>query len=404
MSVGSNVRPTASVTVADVQDQDLVLSARGLRKSYGGKHGASVHAVNQADLDVRQGELVVLLGPSGCGKTTLLRMLAGLERPDTGSIELHGSVVFDAAARTWVGPERRRVGMMFQSYALWPHMSVAKNAAYPLEGRRGDARPSRDEIGRRVHDMLSRLGLDGLGGRYPGELSGGQQQRVALARALLGEPAVVFFDEPLSNVDTKVRRRLRGMIRELKQEGLISGVYVTHDQEEAIELGDRVAVMQHGRIVQIDTPLEIYEHPKSMYVAEVIGEANAIPAEITQRQGQALVAKTPLGTFRCVAEQDAKPGDEGELVVRPEQVQVRALEDAPASGPRAGRLTHGGTVTEVIPLGSAVELHVACGGVSLMAITSGDDRAAAAVLQSGASVSVELPGEGLPWVPREGTR
>lgn len=400
MSISSKAQPRIPVPVENVQGQKMALSAKGLRKRFGGKHGTSVLAVEQADLDVSPGELVVLLGPSGCGKTTLLRMLAGLERPDAGSIELHGSVVFDSASGTWVGPERRKVGMMFQSYALWPHMSVAKNVAYPLESRGRETRPSREEIGHRVHEMLGRLGLDGLAGRYPGELSGGQQQRVALARALLGEPAVVFFDEPLSNIDTKVRRRLRGMIRELKQEGLISGIYVTHDQEEAIELGDRVAVMQHGSIVQIDTPLEVYERPKSMYVAEVIGEANAIPARITERQGQTLTLDTPLGGYESLTRDgNAKAGDAGQLVVRPEQIRVRRA----GNGVDEGRV-HEGMVTQVIPLGGSVEVRLVCGEVSLVAICSGDERLTATRIRPDDILSVELPASGLPWVPDEGVR
>jgi iron(III) transport system ATP-binding protein len=391
---------TSSAGPPKAEARDPVLSARGLRKTFGGKRGHHVSAVRSVDLDVHQGELVVLLGPSGCGKTTLLRMLAGLEQPDGGAIALGGRTVFDAGSGVFVGPEHRRVGMMFQSYALWPHMTVLKNAAYALESRRGPERVEKAAALTRAEEMLHRLGLEGLTARYPGELSGGQQQRVALARALLGDPAVVFFDEPLSNVDTKVRRRLRGLIRELKLEGLISGVYVTHDQEEAIELGDRVAVMQDGVIVQDEPPLDVYRHPRSMYVAEVIGEANAVPARLVAQRPGGFVAETPFGRFDCVVrEQSARVGEVGILIVRPEEIRLCI-----PGGAASARRRHEATVRHVVPLGGIVELHVSAGEMELMLVTGGDERSWARGLAMHDQVNLEFPDDVLPWVPAEGAR
>ena len=209
------------------------------------------------DLDVGEGELVSLLGASGCGKTTMLRLLAGLETPDTGTIRVGDRVVCDTRSGAWIPPEARRIGMVFQSYAVWPHMTVLQNVAYPLRVQK----IPREQRHQRAVELLKTVGLDGLEGRRPSQLSGGQQQRVALARGLIMEPEVLLLDEPLSNLDAKLRLRMRADIRRIQQETGFTAVYVTHDQEEAMEISDRLVIMQDGEIVAVDTPDALRDHP-----------------------------------------------------------------------------------------------------------------------------------------------
>lgn len=246
-----------------------------VRKDFG-----SFTAIPELTLDIPPGELVTLLGPSGCGKTTTLRMLAGLESPTQGRILIGGEDV------TRLPANRRDVAMVFQSYALFPHMSVADNVAYGLEAGGMKPAEARDAAER----GLDLVGLSGLGARLPAELSGGQQQRVAVARALVLEPQVLLLDEPLSNLDARLRRRVRTEIRELQQRLGFTAVYVTHDQEEALAVSDRIVVMKGGRIEQMGAPRELYESPSSEFIADFIGEANVVPAEIQSAQdGRALL-------------------------------------------------------------------------------------------------------------------
>ena len=243
---------------------------RKVRKEFG-----AFTAIPSLDLSIAPGELVTLLGPSGCGKTTTLRMLAGLESPTSGVIEIGGQDV------TRLPANRRDVSMVFQSYALFPHMSVAGNVAYGLEagGMKGPEARTAAEKG------LDLVGLGGLGDRLPAELSGGQQQRVAVARALVLEPQVLLLDEPLSNLDARLRRRVRTEIRDLQQRLGFTAVYVTHDQEEALAVSDRIVVMRDGEIAQIGTPRELYDAPASEFIADFIGEANVVDAEIVATSG-----------------------------------------------------------------------------------------------------------------------
>jgi iron(III) transport system ATP-binding protein len=228
------------------------LVLRSIEKRFG-----DFHAIRSLDLDVRRGELMALLGPSGCGKTTMLRMIAGLEAPSAGRIEVAGRLLDDPAAGIAVPPERRGIGMVFQSYAVWPHMTVAQNIDYPLRVRRM-ARAERDE---RLARAVALVQLAGQERKYPHQLSGGQQQRVALARGLIMEPAVMLLDEPLSNLDAKLRRSMRREIREIQQSLGMTVLYVTHDQEEAEEIADRMAVLIAGRLAQVATPAEIRAQP-----------------------------------------------------------------------------------------------------------------------------------------------
>jgi iron(III) transport system ATP-binding protein len=247
------------------------LRVSGLKKSFG-TGGSKVSAVDGFNVEVRDGELLVLLGPSGCGKSTTIRALAGLEVPDAGRIAFGPQVVFDAGRRIEVRPHKRDIGMVFQSYALWPHMTVRRNIAYPLRARR------RREGNRRelVEQAAELVDCTELLDRYPSQLSGGQQQRVALARALVARPAVMLFDEPLSNLDAKLREQLRADLHRLHRQVGFTGVYVTHDHAEALALGDRLAIMRAGRIEQLGTPALVFSEPRTEYVAAFIGIDNVI--------------------------------------------------------------------------------------------------------------------------------
>lgn len=278
-----------------------VVVCEGLRKSFG-----HVTAVDGLTLEVRSGEILALLGPSGCGKTTFLRLVAGFERPDAGVIALADTEV--AGPRRHVPPERRHIGVVFQDYALFPHMTVARNVAYGLSG-------PRDESNRRVDEMLDLVGLVELADRYPHELSGGQQQRVALARALVPGPAVVLLDEPFSNLDAALRVHLRAETREILRAANATAVFVTHDQEEALSLADRVAVMAQGRIRQVDVPDYLYSHPADLFVATFVGDADVLSgtsdgAWITCAAG-VVAPRSTVGTGGV------------DVVLRPENVRLR---------------------------------------------------------------------------------
>lgn len=276
----------------------------GLTKRFG-----SVAAVDHVDLRIRRGEIVALLGPSGCGKTTFLRLVAGFEQPDEGSIQLVGREV--AGSGPFVPPERRRVGVVFQDYALFPHMTAGANVAYGLN-RRSFGRAARRQ---RVQALLELVGLASLGNRYPHELSGGQQQRVALARALAPSPSVVLFDEPFSSLDATLRVQVRLEVHEIIRSAKATAVFVTHDQEEALSLADRVAVMQSGRILQVDTPDRLYASPVDRFVAAFVGDADIVRGV---SDGNQVTCVT--GVLRPSASMPAGPVD---VVLRAENVRLR---------------------------------------------------------------------------------
>jgi iron(III) transport system ATP-binding protein len=276
---------------------DLVLSAGGLMKTFG-----SIRAVDGFDLDVHDGEILALLGPSGCGKTTALRLVAGLERPDAGTVEIRGRLV--AGAGTWVPPERRRVGLVFQDWALFPHLDVRANVAFGLDGDTVDT----------VDELLDLVHLSGLAHRMPHELSGGQQQRVAVARALAPQPDVLLLDEPFSNLDAQLRAQVRGEVREVLRATGTTAVLVTHDQEEALSIADRVAVMLHGAVRQVGTPFDVYAAPADGRVARLLGEANLLPG----------VASAGRVAF-ALGDVDAPlPDGPCEVLVRPESLRAVA--------------------------------------------------------------------------------
>jgi iron(III) transport system ATP-binding protein len=261
-------------------------------------------------LDIGDGELFTLLGPSGCGKTTLLRLLAGFDAADGGEIR------FGARRVDGLAPYERNIGMVFQNYALWPHMTVRGNVTYGLRLRRLPAA----EIERRLAAGLTRVNLTGLEDRYPGQLSGGQQQRVALARALVLNPDILLLDEPLSNLDAKIRVQVRGEIRTLQRDLGITTVYVTHDQEEALSLSDRVAVMREGRVQQVATPKALYERPVNRFVADFVGTNNFLEGVVKERAGAHLLVDTALGPLRVDAAAGVAPGERCVVAVRPENL------------------------------------------------------------------------------------
>jgi len=293
------------------------VEVRGLTKRFIGPQGP-VLVLDDVSLDIRASERLVLLGPSGCGKTTLLRCIAGLETPDAGEIIIGGKVVFCSRRGISVPPEHRGLSMVFQSYALWPHKTAFDNVAYPLQNRK----VAKDEITQRVNDVLTLVGCGGLGSRYPSQLSGGQQQRIALARALAGSESLVLFDEPLSNVDAKVRETLRIELIALQKRLSFAAIYVTHDQVEATAIAHRLAVMQAGRFAQIDTPQKIYEEPATGYVAEFTGTSNHLSGRVVAHAQGRIVVSTPIGILSSLASAPCEIGQDVNVLLRPEHIQL----------------------------------------------------------------------------------
>ena len=286
-----------------------------LVKHYGTGRGA-VLALDNVSIDVKPGEKLVLLGPSGCGKTTLLRCVAGLETPDAGEIEIDGKIVFSSSRRISVAPEHRPISMVFQSYALWPHMTVFDNVAYPLV----NTGVAKAEIRQRVTTVLDIVGCGPLAARYPGQLSGGQQQRIALARAVAGNEGTILFDEPLSNIDAKVREQLRLELVALQKRLGFSALYVTHDQTEALALAHRIVVMEVGRIAQVGLPREIYEAPRSRYVAAFTGATNTVEGTVKAVSGETVIVDTALGPMRATTGNSFTVGQTVDLLMRPERL------------------------------------------------------------------------------------
>src|SRR3954468_20307026 len=260
-----------------------MLSVQGLFTEYPNDRGEVVKAAQDVTFTVEEGHLFTLLGPSGCGKTTTLRSIAGLERPKAGEISVKGRVVYSSRQGVFIAPNRRGFGMVFQSYAIWPHMNVFQNAAFPLQV--GDRRYSRAQVRDHVMRVLTAVQLDHLADREATMLSGGQQQRLALARALVMEPALLLLDEPLSNLDAKLREKMRFELKRLQRELKITTVYVTHDQTEALALSHEIAVMSEGRIQQIGSPREIYDRPINSFVADFVGSTNFLDGAVLGADG-----------------------------------------------------------------------------------------------------------------------
>ncbi|MDC9825441.1 ABC transporter ATP-binding protein [Devosia sp. ZB163] len=321
-----------------------------LVKSFGGNP-----VVKGVDLGFNKGEFVTLLGPSGCGKTTILRMIAGFERPDSGRIVVEGSDISGLA------PNRRKIGMVFQAYALFPNMNVADNIGFGLKIA-GMPKPERDD---RVEEMLKLIGLSGYGKRYPFELSGGQQQRVALARALAPSPRMLLLDEPLSALDAKIRVSLREQIREIQRELGITTVFVTHDQEEALSISDRIVVLNAGNVEQFGKPFDIYNRPATKFVATFVGTLNTLNATVTDAASRTV--RLGDATFAIPAlPASASNGDAVALTMRPEAVSL-------ANGV-ARDIVLEGKVAEVAFLGSVIRLKVDLGGNTISLDTFNDQR------------------------------
>ncbi|MDC0033885.1 ABC transporter ATP-binding protein [Alphaproteobacteria bacterium] len=340
------------------------------------------HAVRGVSLEVETGQFYTLLGPSGCGKTTTLRCVAGLEEPDTGTIEVDNELVYSAEFGLWTDPFNRDIGMVFQSYAIWPHMKVFDNVAFPL--RQMKPGPSRTQIRDRVMQALSLVKLDELADRPAPFLSGGQQQRLALARALVREPKVLLLDEPLSNLDAKLRDEMRSELRDLVKDINLTTLFVTHEQIEALTMSDRIGVMNQGIIVQEGTPAEIYGEPKHAFVADFIGKMNFVKGTVssTERDTDGLInVDTAVGPLQSRITDRFKSADNVVVVIRPECV---ALVVDGAGGPNIVE----GTVDTLSFLGNLVDCSVTVEGQALQLQLSPP-----ATVQAGQKVILQLPPE-----------
>jgi iron(III) transport system ATP-binding protein len=340
-----------------------VLSVRSIYTEYAGDAGQAVKAAQDVSFEVPEGKLFTLLGPSGCGKTTTLRSIAGLERPKAGEIEVNGVVVYSSNRGIFVPPNRRNFGMVFQSYAIWPHMNVFKNVAFPLDCRR--SRPSRKEIADRVMRVLQAVALDHLVEREATKLSGGQQQRLALARALVMEPQLLLLDEPLSNLDAKLRERMRFELKRIQRELGITTIYVTHDQSEALALSHEIAVMNEGRIVQIGSPRDIYDRPRNKFVADFVGNTNFFDGVVVSEgagNGRCRVG-SPVGELTVHCADGLRKNDPVVVSVRPEDVEL--FDRMPPSD--ADDNTVVGTVAAKAFLGNYLDMQVKVGDFVLLA-------------------------------------
>ncbi|HEY4202760.1 MAG TPA: ABC transporter ATP-binding protein [Devosiaceae bacterium] len=324
------------------------VSLRKMVKKYG-----NVTAVDGIDLTIGDGELVVLLGPSGCGKTTTLRCIAGLEDISDGEIVMGDKIA--SSGKFALPPEKREIGMVFQSYAIWPHMSVADNVAFGLNLKR----LPQNEIKERVATALDLVGLTAFKDRGTSQISGGQQQRVALARAIVMEPKVLLFDEPLSNLDAKLRERMRFELRQLQKRLGITAIYVTHDQQEAMAIADRIVLMNGGKIAQIGSPEELYQRPVTHFGAEFVGLANIIKGEVIETGVQTLV-KLDTGRLIATTQNGFAPGARVEAVFRPENVEILAQ-------PSGDTNVYEAEVTSCYYLGNISDVFLTAGGVPVRA-------------------------------------
>lgn len=341
-----------------------MIEISSIGKSYG-----ALKAISDISLTVAKGEFVTLLGPSGCGKTTTLRCVAGLEYPDIGRISIGERNVTDAASGFFLPPNERGIGMVFQSYAVWPHMTVGGNVSFPLRVAR---RPGNDIKGA-VEQALGMVGLAGYADRSATLLSGGQQQRVALARALVANPATLLFDEPLSNLDAKLRVQMRQEIRDLQRRLGASALYVTHDQVEALSMSDRVVVMHNGSIVQIGTPKEIYNRPATAFVASFVGAANLIDIAMAGAEGEFQIARSGELAFRIRGPISATTG---RLMIRPERIRLGRWEDF---GKSEDTNVLKAEVESVAFTGVSYEISVRVGGIPISVVAQDEFAGADAI-------------------------
>jgi iron(III) transport system ATP-binding protein len=347
-----------------------ILSVDRLEKTYTTKsktrrgataqEGKSVRVLNDVSFEIEAGEIFTLLGPSGCGKSTTLRSIAGLEVPDKGRIGISGRTVFDGSKKLSLEPQERHLSMVFQSYAIWPHMNVFKNVAFPLEVRGGKNKVSRKEIAERVERVLDAVDLGKYIDRSAVKLSGGQQQRLALARAMVTQPDLLLLDEPLSNLDAKLRESMRLELKKLQHQLGLTSIYVTHDQGEALAMSSRIAVMNEGRIVQIGTPREIYQNPNSTFVAQFVGTSNVLEGTVVAVTDGIVQVMTRAGTLSAASHHRLQVGDEVTMLIRPEDIVIH---DASAAGNYPNGLT--GTVLAGAYIGEAVDYMADVNGVEI---------------------------------------
>jgi spermidine/putrescine transport system ATP-binding protein len=347
------------------------IEARNVIKTFGSGPDA-VHALDNVSVTIRQNEFFTLLGPSGCGKTTLLRMIAGFELPSSGEIMLDGQPV------AHLPPFKRQVNTVFQSYALFPHLTVAQNIAFGLEmlGRR------KAEIDTQISAMLKLVQMEPMRNRKVNQLSGGQQQRVALARALAPRPKVLLLDEPLSALDLKLRKGMQIELKRLQLETGITFIFVTHDQEEALTMSDRIAVMSKGKILQIGTPTEIYEHPSDRFVANFIGETNFTEADLLERNGGEGRLRLPSGIqFTHPIATDAPAGAKVTLAIRPERIELAPLDET---------CQFGGTIRNIVYFGTDTTYHIDVSGGTEMTVRMQNRWGHQGVLQIGDEVGLKV--------------
>ena len=367
-----------------------MLEVSGLVKEFQVDRGERVLAVDNVSFTVPAGSVLTLLGPSGCGKTTTLRSIAGLERPTGGTIRIGGKDVFNAGRKLFVPPQRRPIGMVFQSYAIWPQMRVEGNVSFPLRVLPRRQRPSREEIRKEVARVLEIVQLSGYEDRQATALSGGQQQRLALARALNRQPEVLLLDEPLSNLDAKLREHMRFELQRLQRELKLTMIYVTHDQTEALALSDTIAVMRLGKIVQMGAPQSLYDRPVNQFVADFLGTTNFLPGHVRSVADDKVAVETVRGTLLCVPGQPLAMGQQVVVSVRPENVQMSAT--PVADGPNVWRAS----VETSVFLGEARHYLLAAGDFRLRSVAH-----AAHAFAPGQAVSLTLPAEHCVAVPQE---
>ena len=361
-----------------------MLSVRALYTEYQTQKGPPVKAAQDVSFEVPKGKFFTLLGPSGCGKTTTLRSIAGLERPTSGDIEANGRVVYSSGKNLFVPPNRRNFGMVFQSYAIWPHMTVFSNASFPLEVRKD--KPSKQQIRDKVMSVLAAVQLDHLAERDATKLSGGQQQRLALARALVMEPELLLLDEPLSNLDAKLREAMRFELKRIQRENGLTTIYVTHDQGEALALSHEIAVMSEGRIVQIGAPRDIYNHPKTKFVADFIGTTNFIDGVVKGFDEKAARFRIDTALGDMLVQSDTKFGADARvsIAIRPEDIE---LSDRELSADQANNIYKGKIDTTVF-LGDFVDVQIKIGSAMLQSRSHPSLRA-----NEGEAIYLKVPPE-----------
>jgi len=392
--------PGVSLQWSDEDDQpdagSPLLEVTDLVKTFPGGRSPSqgrVNAVDGVSFQVSPGELFTLLGPSGCGKTTTLRSITGLERPDSGEIVVSGRVLYSSSRRVNLRANQRGLGMVFQSYAIWPHMNVYRNVAFPLQVLPRSRRLSRREVRDRVEEVLRVVRLDHLADRQATDLSGGQQQRLALARALVMRPALLLLDEPLSNLDAKLREEMRFELKRLQRNLGITAVYVTHDQVEALAMSNRIAVMRNGRIEQVGKPRDVYERPSSRFVAGFIGTSNFIEGEVVEVGSEGTYSvRTVEGMLRATSRATVAKGTKVAVCIRPEHVQLAVGQPPPSDDPILP-----GVVQARAFLGESVDHVVSVGSLELRARCN-----PTLSIPPGTQVSVLLPDTACTLMPTDG--